>query len=350
MASLNDLALRNNLRIVRTWPIQLTGKRIVKFRYRDARTLESVQAALLREPLIVSLQNNFYYERQSTADPSSEALPQYALDRISAVKAHEISEGSGSLVAIIDSGIDASHPDLKGQIVNMFDATESQSKLTDPHGTAVAGLVAANGLLLGVAPEARLLDVRVFDTLSDEDATVATSESLLRGLDWAVSQKANIINMSLTGPADPLLKEVMAAIAKRGIIVVAAAGNNGADAEPAYPAAYDDVIAVTATTSDDSAYEQANQGNYIDIAAPGVDLLVTSPDDTYRLETGTSFAAAEVTGVIALLLGQNSEMSREEIVSALERGALDIGQPGKDVQFGAGLVNALNSLNSLKLN
>ncbi len=346
-AELRDLARRNNVRIVQTWAIELTGKRVVRFRYRDARPLDTVRAVLQGEPLILSLQNNNYYERQSAASqpaPADQALPQYALARISAVEAQDISSGTGALVAVVDSGIDATHPDLKGKVAATFDATEGKSAITDPHGTEVAGLVAANGLLLGVAPDARLLDVRVFESLEDEDASAATSESLLRGLDWAVKRKANIINLSLTGPADPLLEEMMTAIAKRGIVVVAAAGNGGPEAEPAYPAAYDSVIAVTATGTDDRAYDQANRGSYIDVAAPGIDVLVTAPAGTYQFETGTSFAAAEVTGVIALMLGQDPGMSRDEIMSALERGARDLGSPGKDAQFGAGLVNALASL------
>jgi subtilisin family serine protease len=127
-------------------------------------------------------------------------------------------------------------------------------------------------------------------------------------------------------------------------VVVAAAGNGGADAPPAYPAAYDDVLAVTATDSADSLYAQANQGTYIDIAAPGVDVLSPSLDSAYSMTSGTSFAAAHVSGVVALMLSRNPGMKPADIRRALKAGAADLGKPGIDAEFGAGLVDALSAL------
>ena len=203
------------------------------------------------------------------------------------------------LVAVIDSGVDAGHPELRGVIAGTFDALNKAEK-PHTHGTAMAGTIAARSRLMGVAPAARILAIRAFG--ASGNSAEATTFAILKGIDHAMAQNARIINMSFAGPADPGLSRSLAAARARGIVLVAAAGNFGEKSPPQYPAADPNVIAVTATDAEDKLFARSNRGGHIAVAAPGVDILVPSPNANYDVTTGTSVAAAHVSGVIALIL------------------------------------------------
>jgi subtilisin family serine protease len=340
-----EIAQRYGLQRLEAWPINLLAQRLVRYRIPDGRAVDAVLAAMQGDAQITASQPNFLYGRQAKAGDAKPASLQYALAKLRVPAAHALSRGKGTLVAIIDSGIDATHPDLAGIVSGKFTAAGEPDALpVDPHGTEVGGIVGARGAINGVAPEARLLDVRVFDYDGGSEM-LATSLAVLRGLDWAGSRKAAVINMSLSGPADSLIERAVSALTRNGAVVVAAAGNGGSGAPAAFPAAYGDVIAVTATDSADSLYAQANHGSYIDVAAPGVDVLSPSLASAYSMTSGTSFAAAHVSGVVALMLSRKPGMTPEEVRRALAAGAGDLGKPGIDAEFGAGLVDALNALN-----
>jgi subtilisin family serine protease len=165
--------------------------------------------------------------------------------------------------------------------------------------------------LVGVAPGSRILAVRAFDDAG------GTTLAITRGLDWSFASGARIVNMSFAGPEDPLLRRQVTAAYQRGLILVAAAGNAGANSPPLYPAAYPEVIAVTATDPDDRIFDQANTGRYVAIAAPGVEVLGPHPGGMYQVSTGTSIAAAHVSGVAALLLERNPRLTAVEIRNIL---------------------------------
>ena len=208
--------------------------------------------------------------------------------------------GDDVLVAVIDSGIDADHPELTGSIVGNFDAlppSENGDKKADNHGTAIAGLIAAHGKLMGTAPHARILAVRAFDPKGA--SAEGTTFSILKGLDWAVENHARIINMSFAGPSDPALHRSLEAAHKKGVVLIAAAGNAGPKSPPLYPAADAHVIAVTATDADDKLFPLSNRGRHIAVAAPGAQILVAIPDAAYEVGSGTSYSAAEVSGIAA---------------------------------------------------
>ncbi len=153
--------------------------------------------------------------------------------------------------------------------------------------------------------------------------------------------------MSFAGPFDPLVKVALTSAHNKGIILVAAAGNGGPKAPPAYPAAYENVIAITALDHKDKLYAHANRGSYLTAAAPGVDVLVPSLKKGYRYSSGTSIAAAHISGLVALLLERHPEASAEAVVNALQSSAHDLGPKGYDVQFGAGRADAHATLLSL---
>ncbi len=154
--------------------------------------------------------------------------------------------------------------------------------------------------------------------------------------------------MSFVGGRDRHLHAILREASRRGIVLVAAAGNGGPKAEAAYPAAYPEVIAVTAVDEDDHRYEHANRGRYIAIAAPGVDILAPVQGGKHELVSGTSFATAYVSGIAALLLERNPNMDTAAVAKLIMAGADDLGPAGRDEDFGAGRINALKALRSMR--
>ena len=163
---------------------------------------------------------------------------------------------------------------------------------------------------------------------------------LLKGLDYAASHGAQIINMSFAGPKDALIERGIAAIAAKGIVMVAASGNAGPKSPPLYPAANPNVIAVSATDAQDKLFAASNRGNYIAVAAPGVDIFLPAPDEKYQMTSGTSFSAAYVSGLAALMLERNPALKPDEVRAILMKTARDLGAPGRDDLFGAGEADA----------
>jgi subtilisin family serine protease len=339
------IGARYGLQRLESREIALIDRRLVRYRIPDGRAVAAVLAAMGTDGQILSRQPNYYYRREDSAAEAQTQELQYALAKLDIPAAHALGQGRGALIAVIDSGINQAHRDLAGAVAEIFAAAPDTGGTPDnPHGTAIAGIAAARGLTQGVAPGAKLFDVRIFSRVKGRGEPRATTMSLLRGLDWSVSRGARIANMSIAGPEDPLARLAVEAAARNDVIMVAAAGNGGAYAAPAYPAAYDDVIAVTATDAGDGLFAMANRGAYVDFAAPGVDVLVPALGQSYAMKSGTSFAAAHVSGVIALLLSRDPERSTEDVRQALAAGAADLGAPGVDPEFGAGRVNALAAL------
>ncbi len=210
------------------------------------------------------------------------------------------------------------------------------------HGTAMAAAIVSRDRLLGVAPDAKLLAVRAFG--QSNNTAEGTTLSILKGIEWAISQGAQVINMSFAGPRDPLLERALKAAHDKGIVLVAAAGNAGPKSPPLYPGADPSVIAVTATNDHNQLFRGANQGLQISVAAPGVDILAAAPDETYAMSTGTSIATAHVSGVVALMLERDPTLKPDEVRRILEATAIDLGPKGKDNQYGWGLVNPEKAL------
>jgi subtilisin family serine protease len=205
-----------------------------------------------------------------------------------------------------------------------------------------AGAIGAHQRLLGTAPAARLLAVHAFST------SAATSESttfnILKGINWAVNQGVRVINMSFAGPKDPSLEHALKVAYDKNIVLIAAAGNAGPKSPPLYPGAYPDVIAVTATDVDDKLFAGANRGKYVSVSAPGVDILVPAPESTYQLTTGTSVAAAEVSGIVALLVERNPKLTPADVRRILQVSAKRLTPGERDDNFGSGLVDPLKAL------
>jgi subtilisin family serine protease len=298
------------------------------------------------EPGIGLVQPNFLYRSQQHTEPRS-AVTQYALQKISVGAAHQSSTGRDIIVAVIDTGSDPSHPDLASTHLSTRDVIGENVEQDLAHGTAIAGIIGARGVTRGIAPDSHVISIRAFASFqpnAKRAGSRSTSMVILNALDLAVASGARILNLSFAGPHDPLVGRAIGGAAARNIVIVAAAGNGGESAPAAYPAAYPMVIAVTAIDQADGIYRDANRGEYIALAAPGVDVLAASLDHGYELVTGTSFATAHVSGLIALLMQVAPDLSPLEIRRALEETARDLGIPGRDKDFGSGLANAAGLL------
>ena len=206
------------------------------------------------------------------------------------------------------------------------------------HGTGIAGAIAAHARLMGSAPESRIIAIRAFS--SSPDGAESSSYIIIKSLNYAVLHGAQIVNMSFAGPKDPLIERAIAETAARGVLLVAAAGNAGPKSPPLYPAANPNVIAVSGTDAQDRLFAASNRGNYIALAAPGTDVFLPAPDEKYQMTSGTSFSAAYVSGIAALVMERNPALKPNDIRAILTSTARDLGTPGRDDLFGHGEADA----------
>jgi len=342
-ASLSDaqadaLLRRHRLARLQSQNFPLLGATIGLFRITDRRSVETVSGELATDAAFRSVQPNFRYLLQDQKMGLTEGDPaQYALAKLRLPEAHRLAHGVNVVVAVIDSGIDARHPELANSIAETFDALGSKEG-PHVHGTGVAGAIAAHARLMGSAPAARILAIRAFG--SAQKGAESTTFVVLKGLDFAVAHGAGIVNMSFAGPKDALIERGIAAAAAKGIVMVAASGNAGPKSPPLYPAANANVIAVSATDADDRLFAASNRGGYVAVAAPGANIFLPAPDEKYQMTSGTSFSAAYVSGLVALMRERNPALKPDEVRAILMKTARDLGPPGRDDQFGAGEADA----------
>jgi subtilisin family serine protease len=338
-------ALQTRFRLTRldSQSFQLTGTTLYRWRIPSNVSVPRAVQALGGDARVATVQPNYLFTMQGDESKSmSEGdAAQYELAKLHLPQAHGLAKGDKILVAVIDSGVDANHPELAGAIAETYDAL-AQTFTPHKHGTAIAGLIAAHGRLMGAAPGARILAIRAFNP-TDKGAD-GTTFSILKGLDWAAVHDARVINMSFAGPADLAIHRSLEAAHKKGIVLVAAVGNAGAKSPPLYPAADPNVIAVTATDANDKLFEQSNRGPHVAIAAPGAQILVAIPDGAYEVSSGTSYSAAEVSGIVALMLERKGDLTPDNVRDILMATAKDLGAKGRDPLFGAGLADAYGAL------
>jgi subtilisin family serine protease len=340
--AVDDIARRYRLTRLDVTDFALTRHRLARLRINDGRPVGTVIRSLQADVRILGAQPNYLYLMQqgATAAPTADPL-QYFLAKLRLPEAHALAKGERVLVAVLDTPIDAAHPDLAGVVEASFDATGAADK-PHAHGTGIASVIAAHGKLTGAAPGVRILAAHAFTAA----ASSGTSLDILKGLDWAGKLKANVVNMSFAGPADAELQAMLKALRANGVVLIAAVGNAGPRSPPLYPAADPNVIAVSATDMNDNPFVQANRGTHIAVTAPGVNILAAAPDGGYQMPSGTSFAAAQISGIAALLLERNPKLDAASIRRILMGTARDLGPPGHDDQFGSGLADALAAVNA----
>ena len=292
------------------------------------RTYDDIEAAT----------NNFYVS-SLTAEVSKKRYPH---SLTGAGLALDYSKGEGVLIGLIDGPVDIRHESFRGRIkqINLL-SNKSDSVAYLSHGTAMAGVLISADPRIGIAPAAKLLSITAFNYTENEKST-SNSRLVAKAIDIAIQKKVDILNLSFSGGRDLLVDKLIQRARKRGILVVASCGNDASN-KPAYPAATDGVLAVTAVDHLKNAYVHANKGSYIDVAAPGVGVLTTAPGNRYRLSTGTSIAAANVSASLALLLARKPKISQ----SLLSYTAVDLGKPGRDPSYGEGLINVMGAMQQL---
>lgn len=281
----------------------------------------------------------------------SQVLP-WGIDRVEADLVWGTTTGDPIKVAIVDTGIDLAHPDLKDNIKGGYNAINPWQLANDDngHGTHVAGIVAAaNNTIgvVGVGPNIDLYAVKVLDRRGS-----GYLSDVIEGLDWAIQNGMQVVNMSLGTSSDiQSFREAVQRVNAAGIVQVVAAGNNSGGSV-SYPAAYPEVIAVSATDSSDNIAYFSSVGSAVDLAAPGVSIYSAYKSSTYKTLSGTSMATPHVTGTAALVLtvpqkcdlDYDSKCSPQEVQQRLESTAIDLGVPGKDILYGSGLVNAYRAV------
>jgi len=335
---------RYRLELVARTRVALLNTTIYNARILDGSTVRAKLQAMNAGGAFRSLQAEMLFTTGADAAPAAAETPdptQYAVTKLHIDEAHSLARGDNVLVAVVDSGIDVNHPALAGVVEKTFDAVSS-SEGPHIHGTALAGIIAGHNRISGTAPAVHILGARAFST------TQGSTVSIIASIDWAVAQGARVINMSFAGPQDPMLGRALAAAHQKNVVLVAAAGNAGPKSPPLWPAADPHVIAVTATDYDDRLYPNANRGNHVAIAAPGVDILVAIPGAAYKMETGTSFSAGFVSGVAALILQRKPQLSADAVKKVIMSTARDLGPKGRDDQFGAGLMDALQAVSAVE--
>jgi hypothetical protein len=251
--------------------------------------------------------------------------------------------GAGFRIGMIDTAPGPS-PALSGQKLHLQSFLDHGAAPADSgHGTAIASLLVGHDIAgrpdaAGLLPAADLYAAAVFER--DGDRNEASAFAIAGALDWMVANHVRVVNISLSGEANRLLDIAARRATAKGSVLVAAAGNGGPGAPPAYPAALPDAIAVTAVDQDGRVYGKANQGDYIAFSAPGVRIWAPEPDALGQYLTGTSLAAPYVAAAVALELMDGAPANPAEIRRRLAARATDLGQPGKDPVYGYGLIRA----------
>ena len=307
------------------------------------------QAVLEGQPSVVATALDRRDVTPAAFRTDSSRYRQWALDRLQAETVWDLPHGVAPVVAVLDTGIDATHPDLDGVLVAGTDVVYGGDGRTDfsGHGTHVAGILAAevgNGTgIAGLLPDAQLMPVRVFGYDG-----VAWGSDVAKGIVWAVDHGARVLNLSLGGTtSDPVQESAVRYAEDHGAVVVAAMGNDAtATNAVSYPAAYPTVLAVGSTDANDARSAASSTGAHIDLAAPGSNIYSTYLRKKYTSLSGTSMATPYAAATAALVLGAWPALTPAQVREHLERTADDLGAPGFDDGTGYGLVDPVAALTS----
>ena len=301
-------------------------------------TVEAARRDLAANYPGISLDANHHF--QSQADTSAGAKLPRAMAGWSEGTAKC---GAGIRLGMIDAAVDVNHPALRGQNVE-FRSFHKKGRGPGPanHGTAVAAIMVGKLEWGGLLPGAVLKAGNMFQT-SETGRSVGSAIGLLKSMNWLVGEKLHAINFSVAGSDNKVVRSIIKKAQAKNVIMIAAAGNWGTDKRPAYPAAYNEVLAITAFGAKGVLYSHANFGSYIDFAAPGVKLYTASPGGGGKVQSGTSFASPYLTVLVALDVARaqnaNSVLTANNIRTLLSKTTHDMGEKGKDRKFGWGYVS-----------
>lgn len=271
---------------------------------------------------------------------------QWNLPIIETNRGWQLTKGSNDvIVAVVDTGVDINHPDLKDRLLKGYNAIDPNRDPVDDvgHGTHVAGIISAtvnnNEGIAGMMWGGKLLPVKALDNTGS-----GTTYSVAQGIIWAVDQGAKVINLSLGNYADAqFLHEAIKYAYDRDVVIVAATGNDNTE-RPGYPAAYPEVLSVSATDYNLNRASFSNYGDYIDVMAPGESIASTYPDNQYAALSGTSMASPHVAALAGLIRSINPELNNKEVMEIIRNNVIDLGDSGRDKYYGYGQVDVYAAL------
>jgi hypothetical protein len=315
-----ELAARFRLRVVASWPMPALGVDCFVMEAPENLPLGPLIESMSLDARVESVQAVNVFRVLSHDDPLYPLQPTAGLWHLDEL--HRVATGKNVRVAAIDSGVELDHPDLTGRIVLSRNFVDARDAVAELHGTAVAGIIGAradNSIgIVGVAPEARLMALRAcWQVPSDGNAAACSSFTLAKALQFAIDNNAKVINLSLGGPRDPLLERLLAVATSRGAVIVAAADPRFADG--GFPASLPGVLAVA---SDD--VQDAPEAIYL---APGRDIPTTLPGRRWGLVGGSSYAAAQVAGLVALLIDLAPDRNPQQIRETLSTSEIAASSP-----------------------
>jgi subtilisin family serine protease len=299
--------------------LQTLGLEVVPLRAPDGQsTRQALETLRKLDPA-----GSYDYDHVYTASGMAQAVP--GIETGNAAPS-----GQPCRVGLIDSGVDATHPALRGAQVQRWGCQDRPHP--DTHGTAVASLLVGDGQQ--AQPGAQLFAADVYCGTPAGGNALGVAQALA----WLAQQQVRVINLSLVGPDNALLRRAVAAAIGRGMVVVAAVGNDGPAAPPLFPSAYPQVIGVTAVDPRDRVLPEAGRGTQVDLAAVGAQLQAAAPDGRFQRVRGTSFAAPRVAVLAAQALAARPESDADALLAMLAAHARDLGEPGPDPIYGRGLV------------
>jgi subtilisin family serine protease len=295
-----------------------------------------------REKIVEAATNNIYKPASTTFKNA------YSMYETGVRAVHKTTKGKGITVCMVDTPVDIYHPSLSNALIETLDLFEIDINNTSSmlHGTSVAGVLVSQNPFIGIAPKAKLYAVGAFRAEKSHHTSLKGSSSdVAKAIDACIQHKTDVINLSFTGGRDSLVEKMVKKAIEKGIVVVAAAGNGGHWGSTIYPALIPGVLTATAIDENQKLFDMADKGNFIDYSAPGVNILTIAPGGKYKLATGTSISSAHVSGIVALLLSQKGNKNINKI---LTQTATDLGKPGRDPEYGDGLISASRALAVIK--
>jgi len=329
-----QLARAYRLRTVFSWTMASLGEQCIVFEVPRGHSVAETLRRLHSDPRVGTAQPVATFSTLAAAAPAATsdtgyndpyAHLQHSVQALHLAQAHRWATGKGVRVAVIDTGIDLDHPDLRGRVVkaNSFVDRGEQTFTSDVHGTAVAGVIAATSNnqvgIVGVAPQAELYALKAcWQKAPGQREAVCDSYTLAKAIDFAIVQGAQVLNFSLGGPYDPLLARLIGVALSHGVAVVAADAGDGARS---FPASLPGVIGIFGIDDLKGERRARTVANPDEVGAPSVDILTTVPHGSYDFFSGSSFAAAQVTGVVALVLEREPKMSPARLAALLRKTA-----------------------------
>ena len=317
----SELSRTYGMRVVVAWTLASIGEHCVVFEVPRGRSPKDVIQRLSSDPRVGLAQAVGIFETQMSSNPLSNL--QHGSQALHVPQAHRMATGKGVRVAVIDTGVDFHHPDLIGRIARANDFVHQRNApfTADIHGTAMAGVIAAGANndvgIVGVAPGAELYALKAcWPRTPGSREAECNSYTLALAVESAIEEKVQVMNLSLAGPNDPLLARLLGNAITHGIVVVAADG--GAPGH-SFPANVKGVLGVVGSDDLKGGLARPSARSTSSLAAPSVDIISTAPPNSYDFFSGSSLAAAEVTGIVALLLEKNPKLTPAQIHDVLHK-------------------------------